>query len=457
MEIVRSEFPGLVGVFENLITSGVADKMIKNADVKTAEGYGKGQQSRNRELKLNAQKGFKEVELYLLKKHALKLIRPFMVVQAVIFDKACDGVVMLIKKVFQRESTEVFLENLDKLKIYATCQSSELEEGCADPTVGDVVKAAILKVDQHTDEVFVSMRNDRKRVHLLGVTGAQPKDTWRNSKPRGLTQNQSSGDAFDPANEITDGANTPSAYAGFGVSPAYTQNSSYSPAYNPSPYYANATGGTTADASFYAPSPSYNNQPSANVLEQRHKAWLEKVNQHPLYRNPHGHNLMIHAFNIKQYVSCLHHGAVLGGYDPKNNHKTLRANQNKAFARKSLEKGVAFAKQGQTESAVKCYDHALEIDPQFTDALVAKGALLAKGPEKNYDEAISLLERALKIDPLTENALEYLQKVLAWQEGETEMPGSDTEELLQKCTTKQLKTLRRTLEKKGGGGKRKRT
>merc|ERR1712173_188457 len=91
----------------------------------------------------------------------------------------------------------------------------------------------------------------------------------------------------------------------------------------------------------------------------------------------------------------------------------------------------------------KCYDHALEIDPGFTDAMVAKGALLAKSPTKKYDEAISLLERALKIDPLTENALEYLQKVLALQEGDSEMPAADTETLLTKVTAKQLRKLER--------------
>jgi len=440
----RSEFPELVPMLEKLITSGVADKIITNAGVKTSDAYSTDRNRRKRQ-KLDSQKGFKEVETYLLKKHALKMIKPFMVVQGLLYDKVHDGVVVLIKTIYSRDSTEVFLENLDKLKIYATCQNSELEDGSTDPGIGDLVKAAILKVDQHTDDVYITMRNDVKRVHLLGICHKQRQALPNNPpSPRqmmGLSTN--SGDAFDVANESEGyGGSTPN-YNGL-VSPAYAKSAAYSPAYNPSPFYGGyQCSGNNFSYYSYAPSPSYSTRVSQAVLDQKGKAWLDKIGIHPLYRNPHGHNLMIHAFNIPQYCSGL--APNLREYKEENNYKTLRANQNKQWARKSLEQGVGFAKKGKQEKALSCYDHALEIDGDFTDALVAKAALLANAPLKKYAESVSLLEKALKIDPLTENALKYLEKVLELQDKETaanQMPPADTHKLLERVSDKSLQKLK---------------
>lgn len=40
----------------------------------------------------------------------------------------------------------------------------------------------------------------------------------------------------------------------------------------------------------------------------------------------------------------------------------------------SVMKGISLAKRGSFENAMKCYKHALEIEPMFAEAYVARGA-----------------------------------------------------------------------------------
>jgi len=55
---------------------------------------------------------------------------------------------------------------------------------------------------------------------------------------------------------------------------------------------------------------------------------------------------------------------------------------------------------------MKFYAQALEVDPNFKDAFVAKGAAYAN--QGKLESAIEEFERALKIDPDDKNALKYL-------------------------------------------------
>ena len=59
-------------------------------------------------------------------------------------------------------------------------------------------------------------------------------------------------------------------------------------------------------------------------------------------------------------------------------------------------KGNAFYSLGKYDEAIKCYDQAIEIDPNFGWALNDKGASLQK--QGNYDEALKCLNRALEVD-----------------------------------------------------------
>jgi tetratricopeptide (TPR) repeat protein len=60
--------------------------------------------------------------------------------------------------------------------------------------------------------------------------------------------------------------------------------------------------------------------------------------------------------------------------------------------------------------ALKCFDKALEIDPNYTHAWVSKG--LAFFNKKDYDQALMCYDKALEIDPNYTHALN--NKGYAW-------------------------------------------
>lgn len=70
-------------------------------------------------------------------------------------------------------------------------------------------------------------------------------------------------------------------------------------------------------------------------------------------------------------------------------------------------KGISLAKKGSFDNAMKCYRHALDIDPNFTQAYVARGAAYVL--QGQLKQACAEFEHALQIDPQQAYALTYLQ------------------------------------------------
>jgi len=60
-------------------------------------------------------------------------------------------------------------------------------------------------------------------------------------------------------------------------------------------------------------------------------------------------------------------------------------------------RGVSLRRLGRPEEAIRCYDRALEIDPQHASAWINKGASLCR--LGRHEEAIRCCDRALEIDP----------------------------------------------------------
>lgn len=65
-------------------------------------------------------------------------------------------------------------------------------------------------------------------------------------------------------------------------------------------------------------------------------------------------------------------------------------------------KGIALSERDRFDEAIKCYDKALELDPQDTDVWNNKGTALDR--MERFDEAIASFDNALKFDHQNELA-----------------------------------------------------
>ena len=89
----------------------------------------------------------------------------------------------------------------------------------------------------------------------------------------------------------------------------------------------------------------------------------------------------------------------------------LKGETQRAWAAEAVRRGVAHAKSGDLEAALRCYAQALELDPAHRDAHVARGAALANcGRLREGREAC---EAALRLDPSDRNARQYLDAIAA--------------------------------------------
>ena len=89
----------------------------------------------------------------------------------------------------------------------------------------------------------------------------------------------------------------------------------------------------------------------------------------------------------------------------------LKSETQSAWAAEAVRRGVAHAKGGDLEAALRCYAQALELDPAHRDAHVARGAALANcGRLREGREAC---EAALRLDPSDRNARQYLDAITA--------------------------------------------
>ena len=71
-------------------------------------------------------------------------------------------------------------------------------------------------------------------------------------------------------------------------------------------------------------------------------------------------------------------------------------------------KGLTLAKKGSHANAIKCYNHALDIEPTFVQALVARGAVHIA--QHNFERAIADLQAAIDIEPNQPTAIRFLAK-----------------------------------------------
>jgi tetratricopeptide (TPR) repeat protein len=78
------------------------------------------------------------------------------------------------------------------------------------------------------------------------------------------------------------------------------------------------------------------------------------------------------------------------------------------------DKGKALDDQGKHDEAIKAYDEAIRLDPQYADAWYNKGNILYVLHNK-YDEAIQAYDEVIKIDPQNDSVWNYKGNALTYQ------------------------------------------
>ncbi|KAL8272374.1 hypothetical protein Esti_003664 [Eimeria stiedai] len=85
--------------------------------------------------------------------------------------------------------------------------------------------------------------------------------------------------------------------------------------------------------------------------------------------------------------------------------KLLAQQQGADWAKRRLKAGVACARRKQLNQALQLYNSALQLRPDYADALVARGAAYAN--KLDYQKAVADLDAALALEPNNKNAAKY--------------------------------------------------
>jgi len=104
---------------------------------------------------------------------------------------------------------------------------------------------------------------------------------------------------------------------------------------------------------------------------------------------------------------------VFGEYKKAIRHFDQAINLDPNYIDAYINKGIAFHEMGNVDEAISNYDIALEIEPENPVALNNKGYVFSK--MKKYDEAIPYYNRALEIDPVYLDAMYNLADVF-WKQ-----------------------------------------
>ncbi len=251
--------------------------------------------------------------------------------------------------------------------------------------------ALIISVDPHSETIDLSLNNARLRglytVHTLGVASGD-KPVVPGSSIATAASPQHSNNASPSASPIASVV-PPSAPVASPSTGLFSYGS-----WSRAPY-----GGSSGGMSGAYPIVRRPNKPKPKA-----RSFLDTVHRKPLFKNPEGLTLMIQAYNVNEHGSVIPRQAVPAG----EFYRALRHEQNQKWAEESVSRGVVLARAAQYDNAIRCYQHALDIEPKFAHAYVAMGAAYIK--QNNLKDAIKHLQTAIGIDPHVPNAHAYLEK-----------------------------------------------
>ncbi|OEH74467.1 TPR domain-containing protein [Cyclospora cayetanensis] len=95
--------------------------------------------------------------------------------------------------------------------------------------------------------------------------------------------------------------------------------------------------------------------------------------------------------------------------------RLLAQEQGADWAKRRLKAGVVCARRGYLDQALQLYDSALQLQPNYADALIARGAAYAN--KLDYEKAAADLDAALALEPANKNAAKYRAIVAERMEG----------------------------------------
>lgn len=376
------------------------------------------------------------VDKYLRRRHAYRLLDADMVVSGVVHDKTDAGIVITLTKVHpgahvvtqyesggspylsseSRDKEETF-QDVVELDMRGFCQQCEMQENKAKPkttlmsgnprrseaqatdevtdldrhSIGDYVNALVISVDVHSEKIYLSLNNARLRGLKTTLRLGQTTRIAATSTKQQSKRKHNNDDRFA------------SPYASPYSSPRSNTRTMNSSSYaTPGGFFSFGYGSMSRSVSPYTKS-AYAHPASRAPDRHNDKALCKTLRKAELFNNPEGVNIIRRSYNINQY------GSLFAVHKPKACllYQRLRQVQNQMWAKDSVYRGLAYAKQNKYDAALKCYKHALEVLPVFTQAFVARGAAYVR--MGRLELAISEFEAALAIDANVPYAAKYLQ------------------------------------------------
>ncbi|XP_048585117.1 tetratricopeptide repeat protein 14 isoform X2 [Nematostella vectensis] len=147
----------------------------------------------------------------------------------------------------------------------------------------------------------------------------------------------------------------------------------------------------------------------------------DHLRRHMGFNNPRNIETLLDKLGITMSDSCSFlRSCQRSTYPSEDYAEPLRKKQSEKWSMESTAKGIEHFKIGDANTALKYLEHALQINPDNVEALVARGALTANTAK--YSPAIMDFRRALSINKGHRNATRYLVETLI-QKGTKEEKG----------------------------------
>ena len=295
--------------------------------------------------------------------------------------------------------------------------------------VGDCVRCLVISVDVHSEKVYLSMHNARLKGaaatgsdrlgpyrdinHSPAIKPLLPPTTHRETE--GATQYPTISNLLSSLSTPQPTAPHPSTSTASTAPSPYSFMSTPSPASLPVPYgfpsfkRQGSNNVAAAGSTLSSPLSTYA-VPSVLARKRRVRPsnYLQWLRSQPLFLNPAGLSILLTAYAINQHGSLSSPPtpppALPAATPTLSAH--LRQLQNTQWAKETVARGITLSRNGSYANAMRLYQHALEIEPNYVEAVVARGACwVLQGQLRRGKEEF---ERALEMDASNAYARKYL-------------------------------------------------